>query len=329
MKTKAGRAKISIGGGRPLIMILGVAVILCTCFAMVATPAKAATFDGTYDITLSGNTKHDFLIISNGRISDAGYDGTSKNFPASKQIPPPSPPSPVGGSIWLSWTGSVDSSGNANWHGGCFVAGLNLDYTYIGVIRSDGTGSGTWSRVDGEQGTWSVEKSSSILGGIGSSVSVPIAGLAGAATVIGLVASSLSAPKPASAQFMSGPPPLRPPEQSLQMDLQQPGTTAGNHLVPVDAPMQAPSTGYPANYPGSPGTNGSMTCQFCGMPTLSPFTTGWFCTNSQCPARRDRITRGYTRHEFNNMTWRGQEGMGHFDATQINPTPVQSWYKGS
>jgi hypothetical protein len=106
MKTKAGHAEKFKNGGRLLIMIWGVAVILCACFAMVATPVKAATtYDGTYDITLSGNvynfatdsvefttdTAPDFLIISNGRISDAGFDGTYKNFPASKQVPPPSP----------------------------------------------------------------------------------------------------------------------------------------------------------------------------------------------------------------------------------------------
>jgi hypothetical protein len=194
-------------------MIWGVAVILCACFAMVATPVKAATtYDGTYDITLSGNvynfatdsvefttdTAPDFLIISNGRISDAGFDGTYKNFPASKQVPPPSPPAPVGGSIWLSWTGSVDSSGSTNWHGGCFIAGLNTDYTFIGAIRSDGSGSGTWSAVDQAYGTWTVQKSGGSLGGIGSSASVPIAGLTVAAAAIGLGASLLPAPPGAS-----------------------------------------------------------------------------------------------------------------------------------
>ena len=60
------------------------------------------------------------------------------------------------------------------------------------------------------------------------------------------------------------------------------------HQVPADAPMQAPPNGYPAGYPFPQGTHSTMTCPFCGMPTLSPFTDGWFCTNALCPTRQAR-----------------------------------------
>jgi hypothetical protein len=62
------------------------------------------------------------------------------------------------------------------------------------------------------------------------------------------------------------------------------------HQVPADALPQAPPGGYPANYPYAPGTHATMTCPRCGMPTLSPFTDGWFCTNLLCPARTSNTT---------------------------------------
>jgi hypothetical protein len=118
-----------------------------------------------------------------------------------------------------------------------------------------------------------------------SSLSAPAAGIAIAGGVVGLAAS------------------LLPPPLSLQMPLQPPGTTSGSHLVPADAPMQAPPNGYPPNYPHPQGTSASMNCPFCGMPTLSPFATGWFCTNAMCPARRGNF-QGGTHHQYNDMTWR-------------------------
>ncbi|HUW42829.1 MAG TPA: hypothetical protein VMW02_01185, partial [Thermoplasmata archaeon] len=113
----------------------------------------------------------------------------------------------------------------------------------------------------------------------------PAAGIAIAGGIAGLAAS------------------LLPPPLSLRMPLQPPGTTSGSHLVPADAPMQSPPNGYPPNYPYPQGTSATMNCPFCGMPTLSPFATGWFCTNAMCPARRGNF-QGGTHHDYNQMTWR-------------------------
>ncbi len=146
------------------------------------------------------------------------------------------------------------------------------------------------------------------------------------AGIAGLGAAFLPAPSLTSASAPSGPQSLLPPEQSLGMPtfrplapphvvmqapktgdrtlLQKVPSLDNNHLVPTDAPMQHGPDGYPDDYSGAPGTNGAMRCPYCGQETLSPFTVGWFCTNVLCPARRDRITKGYTHHKFNNMTWR-------------------------
>jgi hypothetical protein len=80
--------------------------------------------------------------------------------------------------------------------------------------------------------------------------------------------------------------------------------TTGPHLVPWDAPQQCPPNANPQDYPHKDGTNASMRCPYCGCTTLSPFTTGWYCTNPLCPARREKLQRGYTHHQYNNMTWR-------------------------
>jgi hypothetical protein len=101
------------------------------------------------------------------------------------------------------------------------------------------------------------------------------------------------------------PAPLLPPAQTLVMPLQEDlGPTKGDFLVPWDAPMQCVPTENPPGYPYPDGTNASMRCPYCGQTTLSPFTTGWFCTNAQCPARRELLQKGYTHHQYNNMTWR-------------------------
>jgi hypothetical protein len=98
-------------------------------------------------------------------------------------------------------------------------------------------------------------------------------------------------------------PPLRNPAETLNMPTQRQPTT-GPHLVPWDAPQQCPPTANPQGYPYKDGTSASMRCPYCGCTTLSPFTTGWYCTNPLCPARREKLQRGYTHHQYNDMTWR-------------------------
>jgi len=124
------------------------------------------------------------------------------------------------------------------------------------------------------------------LPGLGSpATAAAVGGLSAAAAVAGIAAS------------------LLPPARSLRMPLQPPGTTSGNHLVPQDAPRQAGPNEYPDKYPYPRGTKATMTCPFCGMPTLSPFETGWFCTNALCPARRGSVSQGSTVHQYNQMSW--------------------------
>ena len=101
-----------------------------------------------------------------------------------------------------------------------------------------------------------------------------------------------------------GPAPLSNPIQTLGMPLQAPGTTNGDHLVPWDAPQQYGHDEDPPDYPYPKGTSANVRCPYCGFNTLSPFATGWYCTNPQCPARRELLEKGCTHHQFNNMTWR-------------------------
>ena len=100
------------------------------------------------------------------------------------------------------------------------------------------------------------------------------------------------------------PPPLANPAETLGMGIET-NPTVGNSLVPWDAPMQCSPIEDPPGYPYPKGTNASMTCPYCGFVTLSPFTTGWFCTNSRCPSRRELLQKGSTSDQFNHMTWRG------------------------
>jgi hypothetical protein len=145
------------------------ATVIVQCMVtFVPFSAKAETaFDGVYDFTwtaapgsyYSGSATRDaFLIITDGEISDADADKIYEppaNWPAGL--------TPTGsrgdGIYWYTFIGSVDSSGTANWRGGCMMASGNFDYTYIGTINADGTGSGTYS--GNEHGTWSVQKSDS------------------------------------------------------------------------------------------------------------------------------------------------------------------------
>jgi len=68
-------------------------------------------------------------------------------------------------------------------------------------------------------------------------------------------------------------------------------STGITHEVPADAPMQALPSQYPEGYPYPTGTHSATTCKYCHMPTLCPFTDGWFCTNLQCPARTGNATQ--------------------------------------
>lgn len=97
---------------------------------------------------------------------------------------------------------------------------------------------------------------------------------------------------------------LRDPNETLVMPLQPLGSTNGDHLVPWDAPRQCEHDQDPRDYPYQKGTSAAMRCSYCGCNTLSPFTTGWYCTNPLCPARREWLQKRCTHHEFNNMTWR-------------------------
>lgn len=222
------------------------AVILCASFAMAAaiapTPAKAATgFDGTYDFTTTASsgsyTEPDFLIISNGEISDADADNI--------YTPPPGWPAgviPYGtrgdGIYWYTFIGSVNSSGNANWMGGCLLAAGNFDYTYTGVINADGTGYGTYS--GNEHGTWSVHKSGfgggfGVAGGMAPAVSALVIIISIVAIVIASTPVKIPpAPQGFQPQVRSVPSPQYPYQPSVQTETPsfpigppEPGTSWG------------------------------------------------------------------------------------------------------
>jgi hypothetical protein len=211
--------------------VVAFAVILCASFAMAAaiaaTPAKAATgFDGTYDFTTTLNsgsyTASDFLIISNGVISDAKVDEI--------YTPPPNWPAGVipsgsrgDGIYWYTFIGTVGSTGNANWNGGCWLAAGNFDYTYTGVINADGTGSGTFYGL--EHGTWSVHKSSSGFGGlqISGGMAPAISAVVIAISIVAIVVASTPvkippAPQGFQPQVMSVPSPQYSYQPSVQSE---------------------------------------------------------------------------------------------------------------
>jgi hypothetical protein len=224
-----------------LMSILALGSFMTVVALMAATPVKAAsTFDGTYDFTSTGTygtyTEHNFLIISNGKISDAKVNDiytVPPNWPAGA-IPDGSRGK---GIYWYTFIGTVDSSGNANWMGGSLVAMGNFDYTYTGVIDGDGTGSGTW--YGNEHGTWSVQKSSS--SGIGLTVA---GGMAPAVSGIA-IAIAIAAIVVASTPVRSG---FRPQETSVPYQFQyQPSvqTTTDNGL-----PIGPPEAGTPVGGAG-------------------------------------------------------------------------------
>jgi len=103
---------------------------------LAPTPAKAGTFDGTYDYAYNmrgpdGWETHRVpsgFIVSNGRIS--------------------SNPSAL--------SGTVDSSGNAQFEGPCpYGCGTSV---FTGVIESDGTGEGAYQCQHGLGGRWAVTR---------------------------------------------------------------------------------------------------------------------------------------------------------------------------
>jgi len=235
---------------------------------------------------------------------------------------------------------------------------LNLyygGYTYTYTLTVSGgkmTGGGQYVGAVGQLETWTFDLTG---GGIfGSfdiySLAIPSASLSFIGGILGLVASSLPAPRglmgfrgrtrnrpnyhhpyvtqipyrahqpspppvaapppaipppfgaPAPA---AGPAPLKNPNDTLVMLLRSDiGPTDGGHLVPWDAPRQCDQDKDPQDYPYPKGTSATMRCPYCGCNTLSPFTTGWYCTNPLCPARRELLEKGCTHHQFNNMTWR-------------------------
>jgi hypothetical protein len=184
--------------------------------AILSMPAKAASaYDGTYDFTTTYSsetyTQHAFLTITDGQISNVYVDSLYN---------PSGIPSGVGSggdtdAWWYTFTGSVDLSGNAQWLGGCLLAAGNMAYTYVGVFHLDGTGSGTWSKVDMEHGTWSVKKSGGLSLGFGSisgvTPIVSVAVIVVSIVVIVAVAAPLRPPiVPGTPSAPPGPPAYQP-----------------------------------------------------------------------------------------------------------------------
>jgi hypothetical protein len=127
-------------------------VLFISFIILTPNPAKASTFDGTYNYKYTmrapgGNwATHNVptgFIVQNGRVS--------------------SNPS------WLS--GTVDSSGNAYFTGSSPYGQEHGTAVYTGVIKSDGTGSGTYRDSTGLTGSWSVTR---VSGGGGSDVAETI-----------------------------------------------------------------------------------------------------------------------------------------------------------
>src|SRR5271157_1749687 len=172
-----------------MISVLVFGMFVAAIALIAAAPAKAATtttaFDGTYDFTTTTSegsyTESAFLTITGGAISnkhvDALYNPPNMNGIASG--------GECGDSWFCTFDGTVDSSGTATWTGGCVTAGANEIYTYNGVVKSDGTGSGTFSRAGYQAGTWSVTKT----GSLGSSGSGVPAGVTVAVSAVGIVSS--------------------------------------------------------------------------------------------------------------------------------------------
>lgn len=274
------------------MMVFGSLMALVALLA--ATPAKAASgFDGTYDLTTTGKygtyTEHNFLIISNGKISDAKVNEI--------YTPPPNWPAGVtpsgsrgDGIYWYTFIGTVSPSGSAGWVGGSLVAAGNFDYTYTGVINADGTGSGTW--YGNEHGTWSVQKSGSsslglsVAGGMAPAISVVAIGIS--IVAIGIASTSVKAGF--QPQVVRVPSPPSPYEPSVQ-------TTTDNGLpigppevgTPVGGAGLQYATPAPVGKPFPPREHYSRVsqepprCPIHGTVALQPHFSGtddpgsWFC----------------------------------------------------
>jgi len=246
-----------------LISMLVFGSFMTVVALMAATPVKASsTFDGTYDFTTTGTygtyTEHNFLIISNGKISDAKVNEiytAPPNWPAG--VTPSG--SRGDGIYWYTFIGTVDSSGNADWRGGSLVAAGNFDYTYTGVINADGTGSGTW--YGNEHGTWSVQKSGSsslglsLAGGMAPAVSGVVIAIAIVAIVI--ASTPVSIPQVLQPQVLSAPSPgFQPqvmPAPSQQYTYEPSVQTTTDNGLPIGPPEAGtPVGGAGLQYPTSP-----------------------------------------------------------------------------
>ncbi len=215
--------------------------------AMMSISVKASSYDGTYDITTTyagqSHTEYAFLVISNGQISNVFVD--------SLYNPPGIPPGTSSGgdtsAWWYTFTGTVDSNGNARWLGGCILAAGNMAYTYVGVIHLDGTGSGTWSKVGMESGTWSIQKSGLAFGTGSLSDIAPIVSAAVivvSIVVLVVVSTPVKAPITPIARSVQSPPGLQPSVQGETGPMSPPGPPeAGTPVGGIGLHYPSPPSG--------------------------------------------------------------------------------------
>jgi hypothetical protein len=230
--------------GRLLAVSTVLLWVLVLSTAILSMSAKASSYDGTYDITTNyarqSYTEHAFLTISDGQISNVYVDSLYN---------PSGMPSGAGSggdtsSWWYTFTGTVDSNGNANWLGGCILAGGNMAYTYVGVIHLDGTGSGTWSKVGMESGTWSVQKTGGFALGSLDGIAPAVSAVAIAASVIALVAvvTPVKAPITPKTRSVQYNPDLKPSIQGETGPMSPPGPPGAGTPVGGAGLQYAPQT---------------------------------------------------------------------------------------
>jgi hypothetical protein len=282
--------------GKYLALLIPATALIIISFMLIASGgARAAGVIGTWSSTPGGDGYFDDTWPADFHYNavltlNSGGSGTFKLTCTDVTNVQP------GWESALTGIGKINTVSVTYTTSGASVTLVIAGYSFpVSVSGNRMTGSGSYTDTSGTVNRWTMDLTLGGGGGGGgggdlglpdlSALSAPAAGLAVAGGIVGLAAS------------------LLPPPLSLQMPLQPPGTTSGSHLVPADAPMQAQPNGYPPNYPYPQGTSATMNCPFCGMPTLSPFATGWFCTNAMCPARRGNF-QGGTHHEYNQMTWR-------------------------
>jgi len=162
-----------------------------------------------------------------------------------------------------------------------------------GEYYTDGSGTVSWTMdVTGGSGGGGGGGD----GGVGGfnidnlATSTPALIAAGVAAAIGITASVL--PASASASYSA----------HYSLPATPTPINTGAHLYPADAFRWANPGEYPAGYPYPKGTMATMTCPSCGMPTLPPFATGWFCTNALCPSRGGNA-QGRLVHQYNQAEW--------------------------